>query len=255
MKTKRRRICLTICLLLLFGVPLGAGAEELSFDQALGRLREKNESVKAAQMEKEQKKHEKAVAQGLYFPKVQFGARYTRIDEPITIDLNDIRTVILGLHPVVPAEMVPSFEKPVQDDTFWRANVSAVWPIFTGGQILAGNRAADAFLEESREKLRYTESTLTTELVRRYFGLRLAQKVFEVRKQVLEGMDKHLYQAKKLEENGMIARAERLHAEVAWAEAKREYKDPEGMRKSPRQPFPISFQVKIPLIRPHPCFC
>ena len=32
-------IRLTICLLLLFGVPLGAGAEELSFDQALGKLR------------------------------------------------------------------------------------------------------------------------------------------------------------------------------------------------------------------------
>ncbi len=224
MKTKRRIICVIICLLMLFGIPLGAVAEELSFDQALGRLREKNESVKAAQMEEEQKKHEKAAAQGLYFPKVQFGARYTRIDEPITIDLNDIRTVILGLHPVVPAEMVPSFEKTVQDDKFWRANVTAFWPIFTGGQILAGNRAADAFLNESREKLRYTESTLTTELVRRYFGLRLARKVFEVRKQVLEGMDKHLYQAKKLEENGMIARAERLHAEVAWAEAEREYK-------------------------------
>jgi hypothetical protein len=37
-------------------------------------------------------------------------------------------------------------------------------------------------------------------------------------------MAKHLYQAKKLEENGMIARAERLHAEVAWAEAEREDK-------------------------------
>jgi outer membrane protein TolC len=174
MKTKRSMIYLTICLLMLLGVPLEAGAEELSFDQALGRLREKNESLKAARMEEEQRKHEKAAAQGLYFPKVQFGTRYTRIDEPITIDLNDIRTVILGLHPLVPAEMVPSFEKPVQDDTFRRANVTASWPVFTGGQILATNRAADAFLEESKEMLRYNESTLMSELVRRYFGLRLA---------------------------------------------------------------------------------
>ena len=224
MKIKRKMICLTICLLLPFGIPLGAGAEELSFDQALGRFREKNESLKAARMEEEQRKHEKAAAQGLYFPKVQFGTRYTRIDEPITVDLNDIRTVILGLHPLVPAEVVPSFETVLQDDTFWRANVNAFWPVFTGGQILAANRAADAFLEESREKLRYTESTLMSELVRRYFGLRLARNISTVRKQVLEGMDKHLYQAKKLEENGMIARGERLHAQVAWAEAEREDK-------------------------------
>jgi len=196
----------------------------MSFDQALGRLREKNESLKAARVEEEQRKHEKAAAKGLFFPKVQFGVRYTRIDEPIAIDLNDIRTVILGLHPLVPGEVVPSFEKPVQDDTFRRTNVTASWPIFTGGQILAANRAADAFLEESREKRRYTESTLMSELVRRYFGLRLTRNISTVRKQVMDGMDKHLYQAKKLEENGMIARAERLHAQVAWAESEREYK-------------------------------
>ncbi len=99
-----------------------------------------------------QRKHEKATALGLYLPKVQFGVRYTRIDKPITIDSKDNRAVILGLHPLVPAEMVPSFEMSVQDDAFRQANVTASRLIFTGGQIFAANRASDAFLEESRGK-------------------------------------------------------------------------------------------------------
>ena len=43
-----------------------------------------------------------------------------------------------------------------------------------------------------------------------------------VRKEVVIGMEKHLNDAVKMEENGMIARAERLHAEVALAKCTQE---------------------------------
>ncbi len=209
---------------LLTGLSQAFEKREMSFEKSLEMLQKKNETLMAARMEEGQREYEKAAARGLYFPKVEFGMQYTRMDEPIGIDLNDIRSVILGLHPAVPQAMVPSFDLQVQDDTFWTSQLNAIWPVFTGGQIKSANRAADAFLDEAKEKVRFTESTLTTELVKRYFGLRLAQKVTDIRRQVLEGLDKHLYQAKKLEENGMIARAERLHAEVSRSEAERGHK-------------------------------
>lgn len=230
MKAKKMKKKLRYLILIILGIQLLAGASraseklEMSFEEALEVLRNKNENLMAARMEEGQREYEKAAAQGLYLPKIQFGMQYTRIDEPISIDLNDIRSVILGLHPAVPQAMVPSFELQVQDDTFWKTHVNALWPVFTGGQISAANRAADAFLDEAREKVRFTESTLTSELVKRYFGLRLARKVTGVRRQVLAGLDRHLFQARKLEENGMIARAERLHAEVSRSEAERGYK-------------------------------
>ena len=120
--------------------------------------------------------------------------------------------------------MAPSFNLKIQDQTFLKDSVSAVWPIFTGGRIVAANRAANAFLEDARQRKRSTESVLTSELVRRYFGLQLARKITATRREVLAGMDEHLRQVKKLEEAGMVARAERLHAEVARAEADRELK-------------------------------
>ena len=179
---------------------------ELTFDQALKQLRSANETLQAARMEEGQRESEKSAARGLYFPRIEASGRFTRIDDPITISIPQLGSI------------------PVQDDEFWRFNVNFKWPVYTGGRILAANRAADAYLEESKEKRRRTESGLISELARRYYGLRLAQQVASVRREVLAGMERHLLDARKLEEQGMIARSEKLHAEVTRAEADREYK-------------------------------
>ncbi len=201
-------------------------AAELRFDQALDRLKKNNETLLASQAEEQTAEYEKKAASGLYLPKIGVDGRYTRIDEPLVIDLNDIRTAIVGLHSSTPgvSSIVPSFETTVQEETFFKSNINFSWPVFTGGKILAANRAAEAKITESREKSRSVGASLTSELVRRYYGVRLAKKVIEVRKQVLDSMSEHLNQAKKLQKNGMIALSEKLHAEVTWAEADREYK-------------------------------
>ena len=56
----------------------------------------------------------------------------------------------------------------------------------------------------------------------RYFGLALAMQVVEVRRQVVDGVRRHLEDAVALEKNGMIAQSERLYVEFKMAEAERE---------------------------------
>ncbi len=129
---------------------------------------------------------------------------------------------MLALHPTVPTGLIRPFETEVQDDRFVKGEVELTWPIYAGGAIEAANRAADARLDDARHQSRATLQELVAELARRYFGLCLAVEARAVRRQVLDGMEQHLYQATRLEEEGMIARAERLHAEVARAEAARE---------------------------------
>lgn len=209
----------SLCLLLIVSWSFAA---DMSFQEALGKLRERNESLKAAQNSTDQKRYERDAARGLYFPKIQLGMKYVRIDDPIVIDLDDIRSVMLSLHPAVPSRRVPSFKMTVQDDLFLKANINATWPIFTGGQIIAANKAAESFLVDAKEKQRSVESALTSDLVKLYFGLGLAKQVTLLRKDVLAGIEQHLSRARSLEENGMISRGERLHAEVAKSEADRE---------------------------------
>lgn len=196
-------------------------ARDLAFDEAFSILISSNEAILAAQMEISEQDHELLAAKGLDYPKIQVGARYTALNDPIMIDLNDIREVMLSLHPNVPSQLIPSFELGVQDQQYWKANVSATFPVYTGGQISAVKQAAKARQKESQEKLRSTESGLTSELTRRYFGLRLADKIAVIRKQVLDAMNSHLQEAITLENTGVIARSERLHAEVSVAEADR----------------------------------
>ena len=59
-------------------------------------------------------------------------------------------------------------------------------------------------------------------LVESYFGVRLGQKVVEVREQTFQSLKKHYQNALKLEANGMINKAERLFVQVNMDEAKRE---------------------------------
>jgi outer membrane protein TolC len=207
-----------------------ARARDLTFPDALALLQERNEALKAADEEVQRAVGEKAAARGLLLPKVEASARFTRIDDPLALgldlDLNGIRQVILGLHPEVPPEAIPSFAKRVdyqiQDDRFWRAGVNLAWPIYAGGRIAAARAAAATQVELARDVRRRTDEGLLTCLARCYFGVRLARQAVDVRQQVLDGLDRHLFEARRLEEEGIIARVERLHAEVARAEAARE---------------------------------
>jgi outer membrane protein TolC len=196
----------------------------LTFEDALQRMRANHETLKAADQERAQREEERKAARSFYWPTVEGDARYTRIDRTIEFDLNEIRDVILMLNPQAPPALIPSFIDPILAPSFWRAEISATWPIYTGGKVAAANRAAEARVRDVEHARRMTEDELSTELVRRYFGLSLALSARDVRAEVLSGLDKHLHDATRLEEEGLISRAERLHAEVARAEADRQVK-------------------------------
>lgn len=198
--------------------------EVLTFPQALDRMVSRNESVLSAVSEVEQKEYEAKAARGLNFPEVTLSGQYVRIDESIDLDLNPIRDVMLALHPVVPPSAVPLFHETVQEDTFFMSQVNVTWPVFTGGKITAAQKAADAGIRESAAKLDQTRDTLTSELVKYYFAVRLADQVYQIRKEVVDALNRHVFEARRLQEEGLIARTEVLHAQVARARAERERK-------------------------------
>ena len=61
-------------------------------------------------------------------------------------------------------------------------------------------------------------------LVENYYGLRLGQRIVDVREETYKSLQKHFQDALKLEANGMINKAERLFVQVNMDEAKRELK-------------------------------
>ncbi len=198
--------------------------EALTFTQALDMMVSRNESVLSAASEVEQKQYEAKATRGLNFPVVTLSGRLTRINESIDLDLNPVRDVILGLHPAIPPAAVPSFHKTVQEETFFKSQLNVTWPVYTGGRISAAQKAADAGIRESAAKLELIKDTLTSELVKYYYAVRLTDQVYQIRKEVLDALNLHVYQARRLQEEGFIARTEVLHARVAQARAERERK-------------------------------
>lgn len=216
-----RRLCLA-ALLLAGGIPTAMAAGSLTFAEAWQKLQQANPALQAARTEVERRTAERVATRSLQQPQVDITATQTWIDQSIVINLDPIRQAMLSLHPGVPAAALPPFVTTVQGETFLKSQVSAVWPIYAGGRIRAAQRAGAAGEAESQAALRQTANTLFTELVRRYYGLQLARTAQATRTVVLTGVEEHLRQAVRLEEEGFITRADRLHADVARAEARRE---------------------------------
>ncbi|WP_169737665.1 TolC family protein [Prolixibacter bellariivorans] len=218
----------------------------ISFADALHQLYEANGMIKMAGSEKKQSEYEKKATGGLRFPHVSLSANYVAMSDPIHLDLTPVKDAITPLYqtlagygsfspdvatPQIRQQLAAGLEQIegtnwiqiIQKDRFGTVDATMFWPLFTGGKIDAANKAAEIKVEVADAKLKATSAEQVSDLVQRYFGLRLAEKVVEVRREVMEGMAKHLDDARKLEANGMIAAAERLHAEVAYADAEREF--------------------------------
>ncbi len=216
---------------LLAGLALGLGRAEgarLTIEAALEQLRSTNPALDASRLEIERRVEERQAARSLFGPQLEVTGRYTFIDQPIVIDLDPIRQAMLALHPTVPAAAIPSFVQRVQEDRFLRGQLTAIWPVYAGGRILAAQQAAGAGLAEAEATARHTANSLFSDLVQRFYGAQLARVIRTMRTEALAGLEAHLRQAGLLEKEGQIARAERLHAQVARDEAWRELRRAEA---------------------------
>ena len=193
---------------------------ELSFEQAYELMLENNNSLKAFNEAINKSKYEKRAAIGQFFPKVGMNATYLHFSEDMTLTSS---VKVPAAVPILGGATMNA-NTLIQDQNVFTFGGAAVWNIFTGGKLLSNHAAARAKLEASNEKYREIKDNLTLELVKRYYGLRLARDVVEVRKQVADGMGKHLNDALLLEKEGLISKSERLHAEVAYSDALKEYK-------------------------------
>lgn len=127
---------------------------------------------------------------------------------------DDVATALEGDYPVYATFVtMPGVEDTVQ---------LVIVPIWMGGKINAANRAARINEKTAVAQGNQTRNALISELVERYFGLALATQVVAVRQQVVDGVRRHLEDARALERNGMIAQTERLYVEFKMAEAERE---------------------------------
>ena len=233
-----------------------------------------NSQIKAERAKVEMAESGKDEARSRFMPTVTLSAGVTKINDPINIDLNEVRSGIISVHGAeayqnyyrtgyeaayaearekgAPEDMaipmakgvgdsvgnlakmktessldsaLPDFKKKVQDDVFFNARLSVVWPIFTGLKIYSAYDAAKENVNARKAEFDMAQNAILMDVATRYFSLRLAEELTLLRETTKRNLEGHLERSKKLEEGGQISKAERLRAEVALAEAQNALED------------------------------
>lgn len=239
------KIAVKIAFMAAAMAPAAMSAQEtgqmLSLDEAIAVTLTENPALKAAAYEERAAQQERRAAIGLRMPQINVSGAYAYMAKDIGFDFNDLKgpakdlagkvlgsglitdpAIIQGIQGLLNPMMGADWFLKVQDQSLGFVGGEVTVPIWMGGKINAANRAAKINEKTAVEQGNQTRNALISELVERYFGLALATQVVEVRQQVVDGVRKHLEDARALEKNGMIAQTERLYVEFKMAEAERE---------------------------------
>ncbi len=211
--------------------------QPISYTQAYEWAMDSSLALKAQEHKIEALHYAKRSTSALRMPQVGVMANYTYMSNDLELNLNDLKEPLIGgiskldipvdLQPVISemSKLLGGFDfgaLTLQDQSFAVVGLDMAMPIYMGGKIDAANNAAKINIERGENELRKESGALTTELSQRYFGLILAQRVVDVRRMVVEGMQHHYNMAIALERNGQIAKGERLYAEMFLERAKAE---------------------------------
>lgn len=262
------------CLVLVLAAFIASQAASLTLQDALEKAKSSNSQIKAEKAKVEMAESGRTEARSRFMPTVSLSAGVTKINDPISIDLNEIRSGIIQVHGSeayqsyyktgydaayqkatgagMPDEMaqpmaahvgdsvgslaqkmtestldsaLPGFKKNVQDDLFFNARLSVVWPIFTGLKIYSAYDAAKENVTARKAEFDMAQNAILMDVATKYFTLRLAEELTVLRESTRKNLEEHLERSKKLEEGGQISKSERLRAEVALAEAENALED------------------------------
>ena len=197
----------------LFTFPVLSTAQSINFSQAWQQVIKVSNKLQASHSEVNRAKAEQDGASDMYLPSLNLVGSYTHLSDPFETGDQNVKLPITGI-----GVTIPSVELSEQD--VFRSSLQAMWPIYTGGKISAAQGIREAQVKEKEAQHEIEKNKLFVQLVDRYYGLAVTQSLAKTQQQLVVSLEKHAEHAKKLEEQGQIAKVERLNAQVALANAK-----------------------------------
>ncbi|MCL7715633.1 TolC family protein [Stenotrophomonas mori] len=188
----------------------------LSFEQARERLEQVSDALAAAGSGVRSKQDLQDATRYLRLPEITADVRRMQFQKTLKLPLG-------SLEPVAEAFGIASPLRFAERDWRTRPIITASMPLYSGGLIPAAQQAAEAATAQAAAEREAQRQSLTLQLVQAYFGQQLAEQAVQVRREVRDGLQRHLDDALKLEREGFASRAQRLQANVARDKAEREY--------------------------------
>jgi outer membrane protein TolC len=207
-----------LILIFLFFPPFYVQADSLDFKQAWNQLVHVSDKLKASNYEVNRAQAKEKESNDLNLPEINLVGSATHLSDPFQANNPlygkvPITTPIIG--PAASNQMIEMSEQDV-----FRSSLQAMWPIYTGGKITAAQSIHSAMVREKEQQLQLTTNELFVSLVDRYYGVMVSKSAANTYQKLVKSLEKHADHAKKLEEQGQIAKVERLNAQVALENAK-----------------------------------
>ena len=230
MLNKQKNILLIAVISLMTVFPVNA--QQISFIDSWTLLQKKNNSIAAQRANVERYQQLEKASESLNYPAVTLGANYTRLDDDVTLSGEQIIDSLdssgqasllsslssLGLDSSNISALTSISSTTAEKDMF-NSSIRAIWPIYTGGRITAAQSYAAGRADEAIALLKMETQARYEDLGKYYFTVVLAKQVLTTHQSVEKGLTQHRDFALKLEQQGQIAKVERLQAEASLAKA------------------------------------
>lgn len=238
-------------------------AQTLTLSKAIETALSNNDKIKQYSQKVEQKRIAVSESKGNFLPAINLSAGYNHMNDNLSIDLEPIRQALIKIQSGNMVEFsnvynllqggsgltqqqrsalnsqysgllnkqIPLFIDVVKRQDYWTTTISAAQPLFLGGKLFSAKNIAVNDLEISEIELEKTKNDVTSEVINNYLSIVLLNNLISVRQNVYHGMLKHRNDAKRIYEEGLIAKNQFLRSEVALADAERNLSDEENRLK------------------------
>ncbi len=227
-------------------------AQELSLKDAVKRAGESNLAIQSQKKAEEIVHYETNASKRLYLPSLSLLGGYTHLSNPLEIDLSQVQgSVIEGMStqnvstldhvytnivgtPLTQIEKetiylktkttlennYPEWNVEISPQDYFTANLVLKQPIFLGGSLFNTGSIGEANYRKAKIVTEQVNNSVTQKVVNSYLEIILLSQVEESRKRNLEAVEKHLFNAEKLTEQGIIPAYQLYGAKAAVSKAK-----------------------------------
>ena len=186
------------------------GAEILTLESALNQALESNPMLRSAEAQTQQTSAQLKQAQGGLWPQLNLNYYYNKSDDPLDVFAARLRTRSVN----TATDFTDNELNEPDEATLETTRLGLNWPLYTGGQRLAGVAGARAVHNASLHNYRYSRALLRYQVTAAYRGLQATTEGLRIAGDAVTAAEAHVKTTRRLSRAGRIIKSDRLTAEV-----------------------------------------
>ena len=212
----------------LLAVPAVKAGTAVDYAEALRQLKASSGAINGAGLDFQAKTLQAEALRRIDGPDLRLSGFAGRVSTTLSVDTSNLAQAgnpLLDLLPPLPGLNLPEIPSTLNADRVFNVRslgVASIWPLYTGGRLRAVKEIAAGRADEAGAGVRKEEDEAATLLAQRYFTVQLARQAAHLRAGAARLAKEHQADALKMERAGLIARVDRLKADVAVDNASRE---------------------------------